>query len=381
MTRWAFVSDVHIGNHKRFGGPIHAGINTRCRLTLDVLEHALDVAKQRSCEKFVIAGDLFDTSSPSPQILTAVMLLFDRYNAYERITVIAGNHDLVSSDPGDSALGPINWTVDVITGSVVEDGGLYIPFRTGNAEAWLPDAVSDAIETVEKGAYRIPLVMVIHLGIRDAETAPFLKSCPDSIDIDTLQRVSFEHDAIELIVAGNWHQRRQWCLTRRDGKAVPVAQLGTLCPTGFRDLGTEDVGWMLLWDDESESISWVQIPGPRFVKVHSVGALRELVESLPDSTMRTLECYFIQAILPADEAEAAKELEFHDRLLPGDVLEIVEDDTDIKAAASTAASVARSSESIDEAIHAYIEQFPVPAPGTKDGVRERMTKYRKASSV
>ena len=47
--RVGFVADVHVGNHIRFGGPIEAGMNRRCRETVATLRRAVLKAREEGC--------------------------------------------------------------------------------------------------------------------------------------------------------------------------------------------------------------------------------------------------------------------------------------------------------------------------------------------
>lgn len=100
MSFISFIADTHIANHRRFAGESRACINVRCHTTLNSLEQAVESARGT----LVVLGDIFDTVRPEPQVIAAVQLaLWETHTTF----LLLGNHDMVSTQPGDHALGPL----------------------------------------------------------------------------------------------------------------------------------------------------------------------------------------------------------------------------------------------------------------------------------
>jgi hypothetical protein len=66
---------------------------------------------------------------------------------------------------------------------------------------------------------------------------------------------------------GNYHQHQVWQWHEPGDKNRVIVQIGALNPTGFGDEGCRPgtYGGLALWD--GHEVEWVEVPGPRFVKV------------------------------------------------------------------------------------------------------------------
>lgn len=376
----ACVSDVHIGNHLRFGGPVESSLNERCRITIETLRRAVVCAVEMKCWQFMVLGDLFDKADPLPQMLAEVAKIVDDYSPTMKFTFLVGNHDQVSDRPGDHALAPL-LSADVVQYPSWQRlknwlWAVHMPFLVGSGDDVLKTKIPPHDET-NMGA------LFFHYGIRDEETPWYLQHAQDSVSMDTVRELVFQY-GIKFVAAGNWHQHRRWKLKGVDGSVANVVQCGTLCPTGFSDCGLDDVGFMTVWDYETGAVSPIQIPGPRFLKLE-VGPdelQNEIAKARTGVKASPLDVLFLQVTTKTNELVSMREaaVKVKNKFESIRVIEVVVDRSDAERAARVASAYARDSSSIDEALHDYIDEYPIEAPGTKSGVESRIQRYRRVGS-
>lgn len=328
---------------------------------LDSLRAAAFSAKQLHCDALVILGDLFDTERPEPQIIAAVQNAL-RDDSIEKIFLV-GNHDQVSVATGDHTLGPLS---DI--GTVVEEPTcvsrlewdtdlLLVPFRPGPAVEWFPDTVIKLAEQPSKKRK----ILGMHLGISDDATPPWLKNAPDSIPVDKLLYLCNQF-GIDFAAAGNWHANQVW-----DDGCI-VTQVGALCATGFDNEGLRGYGCLSVWDSINGYTN-TEIPGPRFIKFSSADLFYRNLDDIP-----ALSFVKITA-LPNDKKKAQdliEEAKLEGKIFDGCVETDLEDD---KVAARTAATVARSAETLEEALALFIANMPLPEGVNREHIVERARKY------
>jgi len=361
MTTVAVVADVHVANHKRLGGPAEIGLNERCRLAIDSLRLACWEARERGCARLYVAGDLFDTVAPSPRVLAAVQdVLAESSHRGCPVTVMPGNHDAISAEPGDHALGPLRYVSTVVDRPSVDRLGdmdvILIPHRSGRAATWLRSAIAEAEDEDSEGdradpsqaSLRSLRVLVLHLGISTSSSPSYLRDDPSSIDASGLGAIADESD-VDIVVAGHWHDMATFSLG--DARAI---QIGALAPAGWGDLGVADRGRMLVVDSGGR-VESVEIPGPRFVKVRSADDVEAFAERAQGSKL------FVEWLAAADEmADARDDLKI---LIDRGVVHrgaVTIDVEDASEAAREAAAAARSSDSLAAALAAYVGKMKLP---------------------
>src|SRR5258706_539249 len=147
MAKTAVIADLHLGNHKYLGKDLRNGLNQRARWILSALSGAIQLAKDQKCASIVIAGDLFDTSSPSPALIAAVMdAIRIRNSAQPHVDLLLGNHDMHSGE--ENALMPFVGYNGLFTDVYIDpthvrradhgksNGILMAPFCVGPASDW-----------------------------------------------------------------------------------------------------------------------------------------------------------------------------------------------------------------------------------------------------
>lgn len=287
MTSAYVVADVHLANFKQYGGETKAGLNERARQVLGTLEASYRLANPP--DTFVVAGDLFDSDRPTPQLIAAAM---GETVVTARRVFVLGNHDATAAQAaGDNAFAPFrsqegNTVVDaapqtITVGSYRDRFDLLcVPFGYRVTALGATDYCRSSA----------PLAVVFHAGIKDSSTPSYLRTSEEAIDVDELTAWMREHDVCAA-VAGDWHTHRAW-------PARNIFQVGALCPTGWQNPGIADYGSVLKLTrvNESVRVERLVVPGPRFIACSNEEELRATIESLDYSTY-TLNL-FVRASFP-----------------------------------------------------------------------------------
>ena len=358
----ALVADVHLGNHRRFGGEVESGLNARFRQTLAVLKEAIDEAGRQDCEAFVVLGDLFDTSRPTPQEVAAVMSLMYSRPAM-KFHLLLGNHDQVSASPGDHALQPFRCLDNVRVHETPTRVGstLFVPFRVGAAKDWLPGVMRELCDD------QISEVC-LHLGIADEETPPFLKGASDSIDSETLLDLMRE-TGVQSAFAGNWHNARSWGRSYDEEETeLHVVQAGALVPTGFDNPG-HNYGNMIVCQPGREPHRFKLPGGPRFLSI-----------VYEDTDLKTLalpgHAVYVRARARPRHVKGAQ-ADLKSLLDDGTIaaFEVLPDREAVNATAKIVARTTRNAQSIEEAIAAYVGRTAMPDSVDRKEVLDLVRQY------
>lgn len=387
-VRVAFVADVHVGVPRWCGGAVEVGLNTRARHVVDVLRAAVERAHALKCCALFVCGDLFDTASPSPQVVAAVGRALSN-TLPDGVHVLTGNHDMVSESPGDHALAPLalmpwihvhdgpGW---VRVGADVDGFGavnvLLLPFRSGDAKMRLRDDVHAALnDTVNMTG---PRVIAMHAGISDAATPPHLRGTAGAVPLQQVAALARTVGA-SAVFAGDWHDRRAWDVTGDDGsQPVQVMQVGALVPTDFRNPGLDGFGTFALWSPGYGATHEV-MPGARFLTVHDragFDAARDKARARSD-----LRVFVRWVAAPHDFADAVAMMREETTIglfAGGDVVPVVDAArADVRAAVANAAQPA----SLRAAVALYIEAMPDLDPARRVRVRDAALNYMRLQGV
>lgn len=365
----AFLGDLHIGNHRQYGGAYAVGMNERCRAVIGAVERALQWAHEQGCTDVVVLGDVFDTPRPLPQQLAALRSVLLSSSA--AVHLLVGNHDRVSATPGDHGLEPLNFE-DLGDRVVVYDKPMVIgdatcavllcPFDDRPVMEWLPQALELGAGGEQWDGARERIVCG-HFGLWDrqqAAGAPWLAAARDAVDVDAVARLLSQHDVRHLYV-GNYHQYFRWTLHGRF-----LHQLGALVPTGYDNPGWA-YGRVEIWPDDAREPQ--VIPGPRFVVVSSVAELTDAVgKAHAQGCMLYADWRCTpDGLGPAIEAAAALEVDAA-RAAVGLSVEVHVDRKFCAARAADAAGSARSGTTLLEAVHGFVAKYPLPAHVSRDAV-------------
>lgn len=370
--RLAFIADVHLGNHRAFGGVPVAGLNARAHAILRALRRARELATAAGVGDLFVLGDLFDTASPSPQLLAAALDALAGRDARARVHLLRGNHDMVSDAPGDHALGVFAhagvrvWeTPDVLVGDRARIA--VVPYLTGSTDARLPPVLRDLASRVQE-----PLdVVLLHAGIHDPQlraTLPWAAGAHDAVSTTLLAGVA---NAARRVYAGNWHTARDWVL---DG-GLCVHQVGALVPTGWDNPGLDGYGRLMVLDTSANTSLVYQVGGPRFVHADSPAELEALRAQAAAASPDPVSLYVRADATPDGIADARAWLDraVSDGVAAGYAVRVGSEQ--VRAAAREAAAAARSAHVLDDAVHAYVGRMPLPDGVDRAEVLDRTREY------
>jgi hypothetical protein len=361
-----FVSDLHVGNFRRFGGEMVNGLNERAHGIAKVLGAAIARAREADCAAFVINGDVFDGTRPEPQVIALVQDVLAKA-APMKVIALVGNHDQVSGGEGDHALGPLAPVAQIVDkpttiriggplhSSRVEDPVdlVCVPFCSGAAKLWLGGVLEANVPHVQAGKRKPKRLLSVHLGVSDDATPPWLRDAHDSIHVDLLTELA-THNDIDAVFTGNWHDHVFW-----DG-APAICQVGALVPTGWDNPGVDGYGGIAIYDSTNDAIEMVHLPGARFVNARDAVHLRKLAVAAHAAGHHV---YARITSTPADVRGNVDQIAAlrDERLISGG--EVVLDNEEAQRAAKDAAATARSANTLEEALTGFVGEMPL-----EDGV-------------
>jgi hypothetical protein len=345
----AFVADLHVGDHRRWGVPSRghiAPMNSRAVAIVEILKEARRQAEKAGATDFFVLGDVFDTSAPTPQHVAEVQhaLRSTTMTAH----VLVGNHDQVSDQRGDHALismdGWHNIRVYERPDVLYLDGWQVhlVPYRPGRADEYLLPALDELVSTADPLRAGEERVLCLHLGLRGEQTPKWLSNSHDSIDAKAIPR-----DVYAYTLAGNWH-----------GRAVVlknVIQVGALVPTGFDNPGLTGYGSLVLLDGGGPKAA--ELDGPRFVRAAGLGELKAALEAISARTT-AWKTYLSIRCTPDEKAEARELCELYGH----EDFEVLSDKEAAEAAARDAASATAyvSADGVQAAVTAYVQAMALP---------------------
>lgn len=349
--RVAFLSDLHLGNHRRLGGPITCSLNKRCWDALEVLRRAIVVAIEKDCQALFILGDFFDTVNPLPQLVHEAMSILEEWLP-RQLYLLRGNHETVTTTPADNSLAPLMHLdpEGLHRDCVIEDTRVVTLSRNVAVICvpYVPDLkpfLADRLLELVQGA-RNRLILALHCGITDQESQKFLKRTPGSIGVGDLLQACNEHQ-IGWVLSGHFHEHRTW-RQKQDHGTVEVMQLGALVPRDFRDLGLEGYGTLAIWD--SGKLTREEIPGPRFFDAASAQGVKDALLDACFDGPAVAHWRYPRVAAPAEFFDAERSVLLalkHDDVIADFDLSPTAAST---KAAEQAAETGRSSQSLDRAL-------------------------------
>lgn len=265
MARVGICSDIHFGNLS-VGGEIEGSLNERFRRIEDVCLDAIT-----GLDVLVIAGDVFDTSKPIPQMVRAVGEIL---REVPEVHIIVGNHDQHSTTPGDNALKVLellgNVTVYEVPVRVPHLGLVMVPYGYDHR---------DAVEHVQAND-----IVIAHHGIRDDAMEAWTRD--KGVPVDDLVEFLGQTRASHYF-AGDWHTRRSWGRGR-------IQQIGALSPKDWSNPGFEGYGSVLTYDTDA---AMKLIPGTAIAAVdvqrRVVAGPRFITSTDPADILEHKECRWL----------------------------------------------------------------------------------------
>ena len=347
-----YIADVHVGNHKQFGGKTSNTMNERCLETLSVLRAACVRANAESCDALVVLGDLFDVDDPTPQVVTATWHALSAFAG--TVYVLLGNHDQTSTERHDNAIalfGMSSKIVPIDRPTLVKQGRTLLalmPFNPEPPATWLGPALKELLGARPADDILDDEVhLCVHLGIADKNTPEWLEGAHDSIHKGALSQHMADH-SIRYAFAGNWHDRKT---AVKGGRTI--TQCGALVPTGFDNPGGSGLYGALVTACETEGLSIHEIDGPRFFKY--VWPITEAPEGS-----------YIHIVAEPEDLTAAnrfvKDATASNAIRGGKVT--VNADA-ARTQARAAAKATSRADTLRDAVNAYVAKTPIPAGADK----------------
>lgn len=362
----AFVSDVHLGNHKVLGGQMSCGMNRRCREALAAFQLALTFAAQEDCEVFVVVGDLFDTDKPLPTLIEAVQLAINACGM--RVVLLLGNHEQGSTEHGHHSLSPL-WQCATIVedacsvkfGEVDPVEVCFLPYRSDPTKDWLDAAVARFGRPESRRR-----ILCVHMGVEDSNTDRWLRGARDAVHVEHLDDLLFD-GGFAYGIAGHWHEGEVW-----EGEQSTTVQLGALVPTGFDNPGF-DYGRVFIVDGDMRSVD-LRVPGPRFEKLVWNGAVFADMRGKYERD----DLYLAVQAQPSEVAEASQAVQ-HAKL-DGWIKDaiVVPSVASARRSSVKAALAAREATTLAEAVDAFVSKMALAADVDRAAVRDRVIAYLEA---
>lgn len=375
-----WISDIHLGNHKKFGGPVVGGLNLRAFDCLEAMSKTVGTTSVGSYahrqQQMVVLGDMFDYSRPEARLIHETNIWLGMFA--HKPWVLSGNHDQVSAMYGDTAVAALSPTdcVSVQATKVARFGEVemvFIPFREGNA--------LEFIETELKalGAYPVAdgkrVVLNLHVGISDNNAPYYLDKSKACIRAEDMFNLCKKY-GITHVMSGDWHRHQIW---KKDG--ITICQVGSLCPSRFPPNHEHGhVGPMVTMDTTTGKIEVKNIPGPRFYKFRW--------ESVDQAWMPPVDATpaYVKVTCQPRDREAAegwlKQIDVNCALqdkpgLRGTELDV--DNAKALAKARTASFEARKASSLEEAVGRYVGSMPLAEGVEREQVLSKIRKLLSAA--
>jgi len=355
------IADIHLANHRMFGGVYKAGLNERAQTIASTMRRAVDIAT--SDDKLLVLGDVFDTDAPAPALICAAQLAL----AGKNVHVTKGNHDMSSTDPGHNACAPLagHCVVEETPAVLLADkagltAGVMVPFATPVRETILA-----ALEVAKASpAWRAASQRLVfgHWGIASPDDPIYLRGSRDAIDAKELAELCFEHDVCG-VAAGNWHKRRQFEFSREGHNPVRLLQVGGLTPTGFDNPGWVGYGTVASWNAAKAAWQYRELPGPRFLR------------HMP--TMEELAAHAGCQVYVRVDGTSADQENLREQLaalpLAGRQTRVV--NAEKIAAAKASAHAAAAANTVESALAGFIEKMKLPEHADREETKQLAQQY------
>lgn len=325
--RLAVVSDLHFGNHKLLGGEEVAGVNRRCAAIARATREAVRIAQTTDdgSDDFIVAGDVFDSSSPSPEVVGTVSDSFNQL-AHPALFLV-GNHDRSSDQYGHHALAAFNNNrfVTAISGiTVTRPAGavhlVLVPFVEN------PEGV---IEEFLENESELPKVLIFHAGIVVGGGPAWTKEARNTIRVEKLRQWADDFHVIAAL-GGDWHAHNM-VNDRCTGTAPIICQVGSLVQADFGDdpsrVGKLVIIELTFVDGEyyAASAKTLDVPGPRFLTVR-LDELKQMARGTWPKIPRIALCQIYLRVEVRGDEEAREAA----RVLEGDFVRSSDDGTQEK---------------------------------------------------
>ena len=232
----AVFSDLHMG--LKVNSYIH---NQDC---LEYMHWFVEQAQNHNCDICLFLGDYFHNRNNTNLVtmnygLQGLRILSD---AFDRIIMIPGNHDLFYRD--QRTISSIAWAehiphVEILNEITVLDNTVFVPWVVQNEHKHLFKKKGEYMF----GHFELPKFMM-----------NAMVAMPEVGDLHAEQFQQYTH-----VFTGHFHKRQ----TQNN-----ITYIGNAFPHNFGDAGDDDRGMMILpWGEDPEFITWPKAPKYRTVRI------------------------------------------------------------------------------------------------------------------
>jgi len=235
----AVFSDLHAG--LKTNSPIH---NQDC---IEFLKWFVEQAKENNCDCCLFLGDYFHNRNNTNLVtmnygLQGLRILSE---AFERVIMIPGNHDLYFRD--QRTISSIAWAehiphIQILNEITYIDNTVFVPWLVGDEHRQLFKKPADYMF----GHFELPTFLM-----------NALVEMPEVGEIRAEQFKDFGH-----VFTGHFHMRQ----TKNN-----ITYIGNAFPHNFSDAGDDNRGMMILeWGGQPKFIAWPDAPKYRAVNISSL---------------------------------------------------------------------------------------------------------------
>ena len=264
MSKTMIVGDVHLHNFSAFADPTDLPwMNTRAKLILDTIRETLRRAWSEGCESVVFLGDIFETNKPTVQLQRSLSDLFLDFKFFKNIYLMVGNHDRTSGALYDHGLAMMDLVHNVtVVDQPVRHGKLWmVPWLAPKQHGF-----ADAYDWLHGVPCQEPSVLCLHNGLYGAAQQVTVgegdRNAFDALEVSRLEYIC-KRQNVQHVLAGHWHAHKHF----QTEAIKTMVQLGALMGSSFSDSAPPfQYGVCAIFDDEKDTLSYVIIPGPRFLR-------------------------------------------------------------------------------------------------------------------
>lgn len=239
------TADWHVGNQSN--SKMDKGINSRILDITNVLDEFISHVAEDKPDIVIVAGDLFHTNTPSPNLINIVTNAIVKISEYSKVIIIPGNHDQSNKTSAVNYLGianlnnvyfdeyPIVWELDncAIACFPYPRKSMYSDMDS------ILEAIYELEQTVDplQASYKFLITHLTCSGFLFGSERGMALLTESNIDIDVL--TSYEWDAVFM---GHIHKQQY-----KEVNNVPIMYVGSPMIMDFGEEGQEK-GYYI-WED------------------------------------------------------------------------------------------------------------------------------------
>ena len=269
-------ADGHIDARGPGGFNSEQGLPQNSVEALDALHKSVDVANENSADLFLVAGDLFDTGKPSPEIVARAKSEFARLDT-AKVILADGNHDQQGVLVGHrtaiaSYFSEQPWCAGTLSEpGVVEFNGIYIAgmpwIRVSNSNAL--GSTNEALEAyIEQLASQIPdgapSMLMGHMTVAECSFDSGKRGSEINMVTSTLEASV----PTKILDEGPWSLTRLGHIHKRQQLSDKTGYTGSPYKVSFGETKDDKgVDLVTLNDDNTSTVEFQKFLGRQLIKI------------------------------------------------------------------------------------------------------------------